>query len=75
MKKKKSKYIDDGHTVYNMDGVQSPFSAGRKKDNVGLTRAEKWAAIKAALQVYFPIVLGVIACFAFVGVLLYLWLK
>lgn len=77
MKKKKNKikYVDDGHTVYSMDGVQSPLSAGKSKDEVGLTRAEKRAAIRAAFKVYLPIVLGVIACFALVGILLYFWLK
>lgn len=73
-KKKKTKYVDDGHTVYNMDGVKSPLSP-EKKDNVALTRAEKRAAIRAAFKVFFPIFAGVILCFALVCVLMYLWLK
>lgn len=75
-KSKKQKYVDDGHTVYNMDGVQSPFAAFKKKeDKEGLSRAEKRAAIKAAFQVYLPVVLSSIACFVVVGVLMYLWLR
>lgn len=76
-KVKKQKYIDDGHTVYSMDGVQSPMSAFKKNkdDGMGLSRKEKRAAIKAALQVYLPMVLGTIACFALVGVLMYFWLS
>lgn len=76
-KKEKQKYIDDGHTVCDMDGVRSPFDVlRRKKDSDGgLSRKEKRAAIKAALQVYLPIVLGAILCFVFVGVLMYLWLS
>lgn len=74
--KEKPKYVDDGHTVYNMDGVKSPLDSLRKKDDgAKLSRAEKWAAIRAALQVYLPIVLGAIACFALVGVLMYFWLS
>lgn len=74
-KKKKTEYIDDGHTVYSMDGVQSPWSRSKKEDGAGLTRAEKRAAIKAAFKVYLPIFLGVAACFALVALLMYFWLK
>lgn len=72
----KQPYVDDGHTVYSMDGVNSPLDGFRSKDDgAKLARAEKRAAIKAALQVYLPILLGVIACFVLVGALLYLWLR
>lgn len=74
--KGKQKYVDDGHTVYNMDGVNSPLDSFRKKDDgAKLSRAEKWAAIRAALQVYMPRALGTIACFLLVGVLMYFWLN
>lgn len=74
-KKNKTKYIDDGHTVYNMDGVQGPFYSKKKDEGNGLTRAERRAAIKAALAVYLPRVLIAIGCFALVGVFIYLWLR
>ena len=75
MKRKKSNYVDDGHTIYNMSNVESPLSPNKGKDNVGLTRAEKRAAIKAAFKVYLPIFLGVIACFALICVLMYFWIR
>lgn len=76
-KDNKQKYVDDGHTVYNMDNVQSPLDAFRKKDDdgVGLSRKEKRAAIRAALATYLPRVLSMIACFAVAAVLLYFWLR
>ena len=76
-KDNKQKYVDDGHTVYNMDNVRSPFDVLRKKDDggVGLSRKEKRAAIRAALLTYLPRVLGMIACFALAAVLLYFWLR
>ncbi len=74
-KKDKPKYIDDGHTVYNMDGVQSPFGSAKKGDGNGMTKKEKRAAIRAALQVYLPYIFGAILCFTLVGLLMYLWLR
>lgn len=74
-KKTKTEYVDDGHTVYSMENLETPWSRPKKKDEVGLTRAEKRAAIRAAFKVYLPIFFGVIACFALVALLLYLWLK
>lgn len=76
-KEKKQTYVDDGHTVYSMDNVSSPFSIFKRRSDKGdgLNRKEKRAAIKAALQVYLPIVLGTVLCFALVGVLMYFWLR
>ncbi len=81
-KKKKAPYQDDGRTLYNMDNVvqQNPFGPDyvgddRKKENVGLSKKERFAAIKAAFQVYLPIFLGVLACFGLAILLLVFWLK
>ena len=76
-KEKKQKYVDDGHTVYNMDNVQSPLDSFRKKDNegAGLSRKEKRAAIRAALATYLPRLLLIIACFGLAAILLYFWLR
>ena len=75
-KKKKSEYIDDGHTVYNMDNVPQPFWKPTGKDkNVGLSKKERRAAIKAAFAAYFPIFATVVCCFGIVAILIYLWLK
>ncbi len=72
-KKQKQPYVDDGHTIYNMDGV------GRdrvKRDNeVDLTRRERFAAIRAALETYLvPFVIALLG-FGATAVLLYFWLK
>lgn len=76
-KKKKKKVIyleDDGHTIYSMENV---VNSGRPKkgDKTELTRAERRAAIKAALAHYLPILLMVIGCFAIAMLLLYFWLR
>lgn len=72
-KKKKKKFVDDGHTVYSMAGLEDPHA--RKKSDVSLTRKERRAAIKAALSIYLPRLLLVIACFAAAIVLIYFWLR
>lgn len=90
-KKKKVKviYVDDGRTLYNMDGVKrqnvivpekiSDARREKTKDNdkerARLEKKERRAAIKAAYAVYLPIVFCVLACFALVGVVIYFWLK
>lgn len=72
---KKTPYVDDGHTIYNMDGVDEIHRRHRKKSNVNLSKKERRAAIKAALAVYLPRFFGVLVCFAAVAVLLYFWLN
>ena len=57
-KKKKVVYIDDGHTVYSMEGLD-PDAAKRKNAETNLT---------------LPILFLVLACFAVAAVLLYFWL-
>lgn len=71
---KKTPYVDDGHTIYNMDGVDELYRGRRKTKGTELTKKERKAAIKAAFAVYLPVVLGAIACFSAVAVLLYFWL-
>ncbi len=72
--KKSKPYVDDGHTIYSMDGIDEMQHGTRDKKCVGLNRKEKWTAIKAALAVYLPRFLGIVACFAVVAFLLYFWL-
>ncbi len=89
-KKKKVKviYVDDGRTLYDMQGVhrQNAFipdkvsqSARQKKkeakEAAHLDRKERNAAIRAGFQVYLPILAIVLASFAIVGLLMYFWLK
>ncbi len=49
---------------------------GGKSDrsDLGLTRKEKRAMIRAALATYLPILLGVLACFGLAALAMYLWL-
>ena len=69
-KKKKPKFVDDGRTVYSMEGL----SKHKSKDSLDLSKKEKRALIKAAFAHYLPIFLGVVGCFAIAAIILYLWL-
>ncbi len=71
---KKEKYIDDGHTIFNMD-VEGLPNRREKRPTVGLTRKERRAMIIAAFQRFLPIVFGVILCFGLAMILIYLWLR
>lgn len=79
MKKKdkppKKEYVDDGHTIYSMDGLNPDYDAGEKKERAKLQKKEFWAAVKAGFAVFFPKFLMVVGCFALVALLLYFWLK
>ncbi len=73
VKKKKPKFVDDGHTVYSMEGL----TGGKRddKDVPSLTGKEKRALIRAALARYLPMLLLVIGCFSVAALLVYLWLN
>ena len=73
-KKNKPKYVDDGHTVYNMDGVGGAKHR-ENDDEPRLSKKEKRAAIRAALETYLPGLLTVIAAFTITILLIYLWLR
>lgn len=75
-KKQKIKYVDDGRTVYNMDGVGGARHRedGKEKD-AGLSRKERRAAIRAGLETYLPVLLTALAAFTVVAVLLYFWIR
>lgn len=72
--KKKNQYIDDGHTIYNMDIDGMPHRRIQKHDNVSLTKKERRAMIKAAYAHYLPVVFGTILCFGLAVLLMYFWL-
>lgn len=85
-KKVKVIYVDSGETIYDMEGVKRqnaflPEKATReaksdeKKERAGLSGKEKRAAIRAAFQVYGPILLGVLLCFTLAAVGMYFWLQ
>ncbi len=73
-KKKKAKFVDDGRTIYSMEGL-SKHPSPKDKESVGLSKKEKRAAIKAAFKQYLPMFLGVLACFSIAILLVYLWLS
>lgn len=75
-KKKKIEYIDDGHTIYNMDVDGMPHRRFKQKnDNLNLSKKERKAIIKAALLTYMPVLFGVIFCFLIAMIIIYFWLK
>lgn len=73
-KKNKIKYIDDGHTIFNMDVDGMPHRP-KSKNSVYLTKPERKALIKAAFSHYMPILIGVIVCFLIAMLLIMLWLS
>jgi hypothetical protein len=73
---KKEKFIDDNHTIYNMDLDGMPKRRASSKGNeLGLTRKERRALIRAAFLHFLPIFIGIIICFALAMVLIHFWLK
>ena len=74
-KKQKQVYIDDGHTIYSMEQLVGPENYDKKEKRAGLTKKERRAAISAAFEVYLLVLVGVLACFSLVAVLIYFWLR
>lgn len=78
MKKEKSKkpeYVDDGHTVYNMDIDGFRWHDRKKAKNNYVDKDEKKELVKAAYKAYLPMLLLILAAFIVTALLLYLWLK
>lgn len=73
-RKNKPKYIDDGHTIYNMDVDGMPNRRVQSNDNLNVTKKEKRAMIKAALLRYLPILGLVILAFSVTMLLIFWWL-
>ena len=73
-KKEKARYVDDGHTIYPMDGLTAPRV---KTDNsgTGLNKKERRAAIRAAYATYLPILGIVLGCFLLTMLVISFWLK
>lgn len=69
--KKKTKFIDDGRTIYSMDGLSKK---SKKQDDLDLTKSEKRTIILAAFKVYLPRLLLILIGFGIAYILLYLWL-
>lgn len=74
-KKKRLPYVDDGHTVYDMSGLSKARGESDPESQVGLTRGEKRAAIRAAFAKYLPVLLTVLVCFFLTMLLIRCWLR
>lgn len=75
-KDKKEEFIDDNHTIYNMDVDGMPKRRASSKGNeLGLTKKERRALIRAAYLHFIPILIGIIICFIIAMILIRLWLK
>ncbi len=72
--KTKTKYVDDGHTVYDMSGLSDKGIGRDKNDGIGLSGKEKWAAIKAAVICYLPALIIALAGFGAAMLIIYFWL-
>lgn len=71
-KEKKTKFVDPGHTIYDMSNVPSSRPTFKKRDGINLTPKERRAVVGAAFAHFLPILFGVIGCFL-VAMLLILW--
>lgn len=76
-KKKKDEYIDDGHTIYNMDveGFKWHDNKVKNKNSIYVTKEEKRLLIKAALKSYLPKMLIILLGFTLAIILIYFWLN
>lgn len=75
-KNKKEQYIDDGHTIYDMN-VDAKWNKSHydNKQSVYVSKEERRALIKAAFLAYFPKLLIVLGGFGLAIILIYFWLK
>ena len=81
-KKTKTVYLEDkGETIYSMAALSGmtpeeldEFNR-KKKNRINATARERWAMIRAAVQVYGPMLLIVILAFGLAGFLMYFFLK
>ena len=69
---KKSKYYDDGHTIYNMDVDGLPKR--EKKVRISIDKEERKVIMKAGLKTYLPLMIIMVICFCITFLLVYLWL-
>lgn len=80
-KKNKAKVVykpDEGQTIYSMAALEgkTPEDLDKReeerKKGVNVTRKERWAMIRAAFQVYGPVLLMIILGFSIAAVIMYL---
>lgn len=74
-KDKNKEYVDDGHTVYNMD-VDAYWNKNKVDENkVYVDKKERRSLIKAAIAAYLPKFFLIVLCFGITMLLIYFWLK
>ncbi len=73
-KNKKTKFIDDGHTIYDMNVDAKWNTRKRKEECIGVSKEERITLIFAAFKAYFPKLLLIIGCFLLTMFLIYFWL-
>ena len=74
-KKNRNEYVDDGHTIYNMDVDGMPNRVVKNKSGIYLSKDERKAAIAGAFAHFLPILFISILSFSLVMILMMLWLK
>lgn len=83
-KKNKPKVVykpDEGQTIYSMAALEgkTPEDLDKReeerKKRITVTRKERWAMIRAAFEVYGPILLMIIVGFSLAAVIVYLLLR
>ncbi len=87
MRKKKEKWVDDGRTIVPMNGDEIPsqwrgvYTGRERKKNLknkgksDVTGKERRAMIRGMFAVMLPRLLIILAGFAIVFLLMYLWLS
>ena len=81
-KKPKTVYLEDqGETIYSMAALSGmtpeeldEFNR-KKKNRINATGRERWAMIRAAIEVYGPMLLIVVLAFCVSALLMYFFLK
>ena len=73
-KNKREKYIDDGHTIFDMN-VDAKWNTQKENKVVYVTKEEERALVKAAFRAYFPKLLLILGSFGLAIILIYFWLK
>lgn len=72
---------DDGRTIYSMAGLEGKTPEDleerdrRRKNRVSVSRKERNAMIRAAFEVYGPILLIILVGFGLAATLIYLFLR
>ena len=74
-KNEKKEYIDDGHTIYDMNVDADWNTRSDNKKVIPVPKDDQRALIKAAFIAYTPKLLMVLFGFALAIVVIYLWLK